>query len=99
MPTTETDARLSVSADGTDGPYVAVTPDQFGAVVVALREDGIRFHVDDEVALVNGTSGLVVIDLGMGADVKRVQRVLDRIVAETPGRREDMRSNSRRPTK
>ena len=86
MTTSASDAPLTVSTDGTAGPYVIVTPEQFRPVMEALRADGIRFQVDNEAALPNGTEPLAVIELGSGADVRRVQEVLDRVATNLKGK-------------
>ncbi|MGZ3356307.1 MAG: hypothetical protein ACXVBO_15820, partial [Isosphaeraceae bacterium] len=82
MATSAADASLTVSADGTAGPYVVATSEQLGPVAEALRAEGVRFQVDQEAVLLNGAPALAVIDLGMGADVTRVQGVLDRVATE-----------------
>lgn len=82
MTASATDAPLTVSTDGTAGPYVVVTSEQLGAVTDAMRTEGIRFHVDQEAVLLNGAPALAVIDLGNDADVVRVQGVLNRVAAE-----------------
>jgi hypothetical protein len=79
MPTSAIDAPLTVSTDGTAGPYVIVTPNQYSAVAEALRTEGVRFHVDQDAVLLGGGTALAVIDLGIGADVERIQRILDRV--------------------
>jgi hypothetical protein len=85
MTTSASDAPLTVSTDGTAGPYVIVTPEQIRPVTEALRADGIRFQVDNEAVLPNGTEPLAVIELGSGADVRRVQEVLDRVATNLKG--------------
>jgi hypothetical protein len=65
---------------------VIVTPEQFRPVTEALRADGIRFQVDDEAVLLNGAQTLAVIELGRGADVGRVQGVLDSVAADLKGK-------------
>jgi hypothetical protein len=79
MPISEMNAPLKVSTDGTAGPYVIVIPAQLGPVVAAFRNEGVDFHVDDDAVLSGGTPALAVIDLGNGADVERVQGILDRV--------------------
>jgi hypothetical protein len=74
--------RLTVSTDGTAGPYVVVTPEQFSAVTEALRAEGVAFRIDDDAVLLNGMPALAVVDLGPDADVGQVQQVLDRVSAE-----------------
>lgn len=86
MTTSASDAPLTVSTDGSAGPYVIVTPEQLRPVMEALRADGIRFQVDDEAVLLNGAQALAVIELGRGADVGRVQGVLDRVAADLKGK-------------
>jgi hypothetical protein len=86
MTTSASDAPLTVSTDGTAGPYVIVTPEQLRPVMEALRADGIRFQVDDEAVPLNGAQALAVIELGGGADVGRVQGVLDRVAADLKGK-------------
>lgn len=82
MATSAADAPLTVSTDGTAGPYVVVTSEQLGLVVEALRAEGVRFQVDREAVLLDGEPALAVIDFGTGADVTRVQGVLDRVATE-----------------
>ena len=89
METSVSDAPLTVSTDGTAGPYVIVTPEQLRPAVEALRAGGMRVQVDDEAAHSNGAQALAVIELGANADVGRVQKVLDRVAA-------DMRGDGRR---
>jgi hypothetical protein len=86
MTTSASDAPLMVSTDGTAGPYVIVTPEQIRPVTEALRADGIRFQVDNEAVLPNGAEPLAVIELGRGADVQRVQGVLDRVATDLKGK-------------
>jgi hypothetical protein len=82
MISSASDASLAVSSDGTAGPYVIVTSEQLRPVIEALRGDGIRFLVEEEAVLLNGAPALAVIDLGRGADVEKIQGVLDRVSAE-----------------
>jgi hypothetical protein len=82
MPTSTTDTPLTVSTDGTAGPYVIVTPEQFRPVTDALRAEGIRFRVEENAVLLGGMPALAVIDLGIGADVEQIKRVLDRVAAQ-----------------
>jgi hypothetical protein len=71
MATSATDAPLTVSTDGSAGPYVIVNPDQYGPVAEALLADGVRFHVDQDAVLMAGAPALAIIDLGLEADLKR----------------------------
>lgn len=93
MPTPSHDtALLTVSTDGTAGPYVIVTPDQYGPVAEALRAEGVHFYADENAVLLAGVPALAVLDLGVGADVERAQRILDRVSGELrTGRRRGRR--------
>jgi hypothetical protein len=93
MSTSATDAPLTVSTDGTAGPYVIVTPDQYGPVAEALRAEGVPFHVDQDAVLMGGVPALAIIDLGIGAEVERIQRILDRVSGDP----REKRSRGRRP--
>ena len=86
MPVSTKNVPLTVSTDGTAGPYVIVTPEQFGAVAEALRTDGVRFHVEEDAVLLSGAPALAVIDLGTRADVSRIQQILNRVEADLEAR-------------
>ena len=45
---------LTVSTDGTTGPYVVVIPQQLGPVIDAMRTEGIRFRVDQDAVMLDG---------------------------------------------
>jgi len=75
------DAPLVVSTDGTAGPYITVTTDQLEPVVKALRVRDIVVEVDDDAVMLNGRPALAVIDLSHGADVDKVQGILDGLAA------------------
>lgn len=81
MPTFETDDQLTVSTDGTAGPYVVVTPGQLAPVAKALRAECVGFSIDHDAVLMDGAPALAVINLGRGVDVHQVQNILNRIAA------------------
>jgi len=85
------DAPLVVSTDGTAGPYVTVTTDQLEPVVQALRAQGIIVDIDDDAVMLDGRPALAVIDLGNGADVEKVQGVLDSLAATWRGTRAEIK--------
>lgn len=89
------DAPLTVSTDGTAGPYIIVTPEQLGPVIDALRAEGVGFQVDQDAVLLNGAPALAVVNLGAVADVTRVQNLLNRVAPELQSKR---RSGRRSPT-
>src|SRR5438270_13289764 len=82
MTTSALSDHLRLSTDGTAGPCVTVAPDQFTAVVEALRSAAIVYRADEDAVRLNGAPALAVIELGRGADVARVQGVLDHVAAE-----------------
>lgn len=69
--------RLYVSTDGTAGPYVIVPIGLLDSVHQALSEARIPFTVDEDAVLLGGQPALSVVDLGHGADIGRVQEVLE----------------------
>jgi hypothetical protein len=75
MTISASEAPLTVSTDGTAGPYVIVITEQFRPVMEALRADGIRFRVDDEAVLLNGAQALAIIEL------QPVRRLLNTLTA------------------
>ncbi len=96
MSTFATDAPLTVSNDGTAGPYVIVAPEQYGPVAEALRSEGVPFRLDPDAVLLGGAPPLAIIDLGIDADVERIQRILDGVGV---GLREKRRRRRRSPTR
>ena len=86
MTSLATNIPLTVSTDGTAGPYLIVTPEQHNTVAEALQADGVPFHAEEDIVRLNGEPALVVIELGPDADVDRVQRVLDRVSASQEGK-------------
>jgi len=89
MATSAADAPLTVSTDGTAGPYVVVVSQQLGPVIDAMRTEGIGFRVDQDAVMLDGAPALAVINLGLNADVDRVQAILDRVA-------DDLQSKGRR---
>ncbi len=81
-----TEARLTISTDGTSGPYVMVTPEQLGLLTSVLRAQGLPFHIDEDAVLLSWTPALAVINFGPGADVAKVQQVLDGITDDLEGK-------------
>ena len=69
--------RLYVSTDGTAGPYIIVPVSLLDSVRHALSEAQISFTVDEDAVSLGGQPALSVVDLGHGADIVRVQEVLD----------------------
>ena len=68
---------LSVSTDGTAGPYVMVPVSQLEEVRLLLEDRGIRHWIEENAISLNGAPEVAVIDLGRGADPDAVQAILD----------------------
>jgi len=70
---------LSVSTDGTAGPYIIVPVSQLDEVKRLLDSRRIRCWVDENAISLNGTPEVAVINLGRGADALAVQAILDSV--------------------
>lgn len=81
MPIFEADNRLTVSTDGTAGPYIVVTPEQVAPVSKALRAANVGFSIDHDAVMMDGAPALAVINLGNTPDVNQVQQILDSVAA------------------
>lgn len=63
--------RVRVSTDGTAGQYILVGHDQVQEVTDLLTRDNQPHYVD------SSTDTFAVVELGNGADVDRIQAILD----------------------
>jgi hypothetical protein len=70
---------LSVSTDGTAGPYIMVPVSQLDEVRRLLDGRRIGYWVEEEAISLNGTPEIAVINLGCGADAMAVQTILDSV--------------------
>lgn len=77
MVNTTLDERLTVSDEGTVGPYILLPSDQIERVEKVLSRAGIRHWSEDNVISMNGHTEIGAIHLGHSADVAAVQAVLD----------------------
>ncbi len=77
MNDSSTRQRLTVSTDGTAGPYIMVPVSQLDEVKAVLGKHGVPFRVDEHAISLNGTPEIAVINLGRGADASAVQYILD----------------------
>jgi hypothetical protein len=68
---------LTVSTDGTVGPYIDVPFSQLDEVRRLLDDHGIRYSVEEAVISFNGGPEMAVIDLGRRGDAGAVQAILD----------------------
>lgn len=76
---TITQERIVIHTEGTGGPYLMVADEQLNVVVEALRANSVPHWVDEDAISVDGEPAVAVVNLGRGADVPAVQRVLDAI--------------------
>jgi hypothetical protein len=74
---TETQQRILVHTEGTGGPYIMVPIDQVGAIKQLLQDKHVSFWVDTDAISLDGNPAISVVNLGRGADVARIQQLLD----------------------
>jgi hypothetical protein len=77
MTDTTTRRPIRVSTDGTSGPYIMVPVELLEKVRKLLVENDIPHWVDHNAISVDGRPAVTVINLGRGADSRRVQDLLD----------------------
>jgi hypothetical protein len=70
---------LSVSTDGTVGPYIMVSVSQLDDLRRLLEQHHVPFSVDEDVISLDGGPEEAVVDLGRGTDAKSVQKILDSV--------------------
>jgi hypothetical protein len=70
-------ARVDVRQDAECGPYIMIEPAQIARVEQLLRTNDIQFTLEDSANACVGTPEAAVIEFGHGADVEKIQRVLD----------------------
>ena len=74
-----TEKPLSVSTDGTVGPYIMVPFSQLGDLRRLLDSHSVRYWVDENVISLNGGPEVALVNLGRGADATRLQAILDSV--------------------
>jgi hypothetical protein len=72
-----THAPVTVSTDGGADPYIMVPLEQLEVVKGVLQTQKVSFWVDSIAISLGGKPAIVVVNLGHGADVEQVQRLLD----------------------
>ncbi|HEX4792181.1 MAG TPA: hypothetical protein VH370_00225 [Humisphaera sp.] len=73
----ETKEKVVVRTEGGAGAYIMVPLDQIAEIEGILRDNRVSFWVDSDAISLDGKPAISVINLGRGADVARVQRLLD----------------------
>jgi hypothetical protein len=79
MTDVETGERIKVSTNGGAGPYIIVSPADQQRVEDLLEAHCIPFVPVGDAGTSAGQPALCVLELGTGADVDRVQEVLDSV--------------------
>ena len=69
--------RIVVRVSENCGSYIMIEPTKIDEVEALLRTHGIAFTLEDGSHSCLGTLEAAVIGFGEGADMKRIQRVLD----------------------
>ncbi|MCG3181826.1 MAG: hypothetical protein BIFFINMI_04261 [Phycisphaerae bacterium] len=70
---------IDVRLDDDCGPYIMFAPADIDRIEDLLQKNGIPFMLEDGTNACKGTPEAAVIEFGKGADVARIQRVLDSI--------------------
>jgi hypothetical protein len=76
---TMTQEPITVSKDGTAGPYIMVPLEQLKAVETVLRQHQFAFWVDSDAISLDGKPEIVVINLGRGVRADQIQQSLDAV--------------------
>jgi hypothetical protein len=79
MNDTTTNKPLSVSRDGTAGPYIMVPVAQLDEVCRLLDGQRVRYSVDENAISLDGEPEVSFINLERGANAKAVQLILDSV--------------------
>lgn len=74
-----TQERIVIHTEGTGGPYLMVANEQLDVVIEALRANHVAHWVDEDAISLDDEPAVAVVNLGRGADVPAVQRMLDAI--------------------
>jgi hypothetical protein len=69
--------KVEIRMSGKCGPYIMIEPARIMEVESLLRTNGIPFTLEDGDNNCIGTPEAAVIEFGKGADLERIQRVLD----------------------
>lgn len=70
---------IDVRLDENCGPYIMIPPGDIDRVEELLRNNGVPFTLEEGPNACKGTPEAAVIEFGKGADVARIQQVLDSV--------------------
>lgn len=71
--------RVDVRSDPVCGSYIMIPPDKINAVQSLLDSHGIPYRLEDDAHACKGTPEAAVIEFGKGADMQKIQHVLDSV--------------------
>ena len=71
--------RVDVRPDPVCGAYIMIPPDKIASVQTLLDNHGIPHRLEDNTHACKGTPEAAVIEFGKGADMQRIQEVLDSV--------------------
>ena len=77
MKYSESNDRVVVSTDGTDGPYILVDHDRLAELCTVLGDNRIPYSSDPDAVENNNKPSMSVINLSDDADITHIQRLLD----------------------
>lgn len=70
---------LSISTDGTAGPYIMVPVSQLEDLRQLLNSHDIRYWIEEDVISLDGAPEIAIMNLGRDADVDAIQAILDSV--------------------
>ena len=75
----DTDDRVEISTDGTDGPYIVVDHDRLEEVHALLNANHIPHAIDPDAIEQNDQPAMGVVNLSPDVETDRIQRILDAV--------------------
>lgn len=76
---TQTHGTIRISTDGDAGPYIMVPVSQLDKLRTLLTVRGISHWVESGAISLDGRPEIAIVNLGRGADVARIQALLDQV--------------------
>jgi hypothetical protein len=75
----QTRRAIRVSTDGDVGPYIMVPVSHLERLRKLLVDEGISHWVESGAVSLDDRPAIAIINLGLGADVERIQAILDQV--------------------
>ena len=79
----QTHRKIRISTDGSAGPYIIVPDPQLRSLQAILEAHKVPHWAESGSVSLDGRPALAVINLGRGADVARIQAIIDRVDEES----------------